>query len=153
MPSVSIYDALRITAEMVGAWPACREAARETLRNSDVRALVTCCSTTASPTPPGSSRLTFPTGIPAPNDGCGWPRHGRQSIRPTPWRSTSLADQVLETTGRAAYAGAVAILKRARRAAGADGTKSAFEAHVTALRERHRRRPAFITMIDKAGLS
>jgi len=56
-------------------------------------------------------------------------------------------------TGRATYARAVAVLKRARRAAQAAGEGTAFATTLAQLRERHRRRPALIAMLDKAALS
>ena len=59
-----------------------------------------------------------------------------------------VVDEHLLQTGRPAYARAVSTLKRARRAAQAD----AFATALTDLRERHRRRPALIAMLDNAAL-
>ena len=44
------------------------------------------------------------------------------------------------------------MLKRARRAAQAEGQADAFATALAGLRERHRRRPALIAMLDKAAL-
>jgi len=63
-----------------------------------------------------------------------------------------LADLQLETTGKAAYVRAVAILKKAAQAARAANRQGAFAAHLAALRETHRRRPTFIAVLDKARL-
>jgi uncharacterized Zn finger protein len=65
------------------------------------------------------------------------------------WR---LIDSTLETADRRAYAAAVRLLKRARDAATAGGEVDAFEARLVGLRERHRRRPSLIAMLDKAKL-
>lgn len=64
-----------------------------------------------------------------------------------------LADEELLQTGRPAYARAVAMLKRARRAADAAGRREAYTTVLADLRERHRRRPALIAMLDKAALT
>jgi hypothetical protein len=74
--------------------------------------------------------------------------HPAQAL-PVYWR---LIDGVLHTADRRAYTAAVRLLKRARDAAAAAGETDAFEASVAALRERHRRRPSLITMLDKATL-
>jgi uncharacterized Zn finger protein len=63
-----------------------------------------------------------------------------------------LADFQLETTGKAAYVRAVAILKKAAQAARAADRQDEFAAHLAALRETHRRRPTFIAVLDKARL-
>jgi uncharacterized Zn finger protein len=65
---------------------------------------------------------------------------------------TRVADEVLETADRGAYRSAARILKRARAAAQAAGEESAFGAHVARLRERHRRRPTLIAILDDADL-
>ena len=59
---------------------------------------------------------------------------------------------MLQETDRRAYAAAVKILKRARTAAQTAGELDAFTQDVARLRERHRRRPTLIAMLDKAGL-
>ena len=63
-----------------------------------------------------------------------------------------LADAELETTGKAAYTSAAAILMKARRAATAADREGDFAEHVAALHDRHRRRPTLISILDKAGL-
>ncbi len=68
---------------------------------------------------------------------------------PIYWRTI---DTVLETADRRAYASAIRLLKRARDAAGEAGQAAEFETRVLALREQHRRRPALISMLDKAKL-
>ncbi len=63
-----------------------------------------------------------------------------------------LADVELETTGKAAYVRATAVLKKAARAAKAADREAEFADHLAALREAHRRRPTFIAALDKARL-
>jgi uncharacterized Zn finger protein len=68
------------------------------------------------------------------------------------WYLQLAATELLQT-GRPAYARAVSMLKRARRAARAAGQSEAFATALAELRERHRRRPTLITMLDKAALA
>ena len=63
-----------------------------------------------------------------------------------------LADAELATADRAAYTRAAAILKRARRASDKADLREDFAEHLAGLRERHRRRPTLIKILDKAGL-
>ena len=63
-----------------------------------------------------------------------------------------MADEVLQTTDRRAYASAVRILKRARSAAQAAGELDSFTDNLARLREQHRRRPTLIAMLAKASL-
>jgi uncharacterized Zn finger protein len=59
---------------------------------------------------------------------------------------------VLVETDRRAYARAVRILEHARSVADAAGHRDDFTAHISRLREQHRRRPTLIAMLDKAKL-
>jgi uncharacterized Zn finger protein len=63
-----------------------------------------------------------------------------------------LADVQLETTGRSAYMRAVVILKKAARAATTANRQAQFDVHMANLRDRHRRRPTLISLLDKAKL-
>jgi len=63
-----------------------------------------------------------------------------------------VADEVLERADRRAYAAAVRILKRARAAAQSAGALTEFTEYITHVRERYRRRPTLIAMMDKANL-
>jgi hypothetical protein len=63
-----------------------------------------------------------------------------------------LADDVLGRADKRAYRDAVRHLKAARRAATAADRLHEFTEHVTDLRDRNRRRPSFMAMLDKAGL-
>jgi uncharacterized Zn finger protein len=66
---------------------------------------------------------------------------------------TRVVDEILVETDRRAYRRAVQILKHAHTAAQAAGETDAFAANVARLREVHRRRPTFITTLDKAKLN
>ena len=61
-----------------------------------------------------------------------------------------LADLELQEAGRPAYTRAVAILRKAARAAKVDDREGEFTEHVATLRDRHRRRPTLIALLDKA---
>jgi uncharacterized Zn finger protein len=63
-----------------------------------------------------------------------------------------LADDVLVQTDKRAYRDAVNHLKAARRAAVAADRSAEFAEHLAGLRERNRRRPTFMRMLDKAHL-
>lgn len=63
-----------------------------------------------------------------------------------------LADDVLEQSDKRAYRAAVRLLNAARRAATAAGRADEFDEHLGGVRERNRRRPTCIAMLDKAGL-
>jgi hypothetical protein len=63
-----------------------------------------------------------------------------------------LADEVLVRADKRAYRDAVRHLKAARRAATAADRADEFTEHLGGLRERNRRRPSFMAMLDKAGL-
>ncbi|MFT3851307.1 MAG: hypothetical protein QM733_00980 [Ilumatobacteraceae bacterium] len=58
----------------------------------------------------------------------------------------------MQQADKRAYQVAVRHLKAARRAATAADRQADFAEHLTALRERNRRRPSLIAMLDKAGL-
>lgn len=64
-----------------------------------------------------------------------------------------LADAVLVRADKRAYREAIRHLKAARRAAAAADLDDEFTEHLVALREHNRRRPSFMTMLDKAGLA
>lgn len=63
-----------------------------------------------------------------------------------------LADEVLGRANKRAYRDAIRLLKAARRAATAADRLDRFGDYLTGLRERNRRRPSFMAMLDKAGL-
>ncbi len=152
-PTSSSYRQLRTAAEAIHAWPVERDAARRVLSDRNPPALVDALLDD------GEDELAWQTATALPDADLGdhaWLRlaEARQKTHPAQalpvyWR---LIDGVLQTADRRAYAAAVRLLKRARDAAAAAEEIDAFEARLAALRERHRRRPSLITMLDKAKL-
>jgi len=63
-----------------------------------------------------------------------------------------IADEELETADRRAYRSAARVLQRAQAAAQAAGEHAVFAEYLTRLRERYRRRPTLIAILDKANL-
>lgn len=86
------------------------------------------------------------------------PEHVAQAVRAAEEAMSGLAvylrlaDAVLERADKCAYRDAVRHLKGARRAATNAEQLPEFAGQLTALRERKRRRPTFMAMLDKAGL-
>lgn len=153
-PSASTYRTLRRAADALHAWELERDAARQALRDRDRGEFIDALLhdgdadgawTAAGEEPawdPGAARRARLA-------------EARESTRPDEALAIylRLAEEELLVTGRPAYARAVAVLKRARRAAQAAGQSDAFAAALTDLRERHRRRPTLIAMLDKAELA
>lgn len=153
MASASTYSCLRRAADAVGAWDIERDAARLALRERGLGGLVdalldegevdgawSVAHEDADWEPGCSQRLRL--------------AEAREAQRPEqalPWYML-VADELLLETGRRSYARAVPVLKRARRAAEAAGQGEWFATQVADLRERHRRRPTLIAMLDKAGI-
>jgi uncharacterized Zn finger protein len=152
-PSSSTYSTLRRAAEALDAWGLEREAARRALRERD------CGSYVDALLQEGDADTAWVVATEDPTWDPGGDRRARlaQAREPThPDEALSLymlvAGEELLQTGRRAYARAIAILKRARRAAGAAGQDRWFSDQLLDLREQHRRRPALIEMLDKAKL-
>jgi hypothetical protein len=153
-PTSSSYRQLRAAAEAIHAWTVESDAARRVLRERNRAGLVDALLDD------GEDELAWqaasaPLGLELGEHA--WQRlaEARQKTHPAQalpvyWR---LIDSTLETADRRAYAAAVRLLKRARDAATAGGEVDAFEARLVGLRERHRRRPSLIAMLDKAKLA
>ena len=153
MPSLATYTGLRAAAEAVDAWELERDAARAALRRRDLGGLVDAAAQRRlTPSSHGRLRWRIRTGSRVASVAA--PGRKRETQSPADalavtWR---VVDDVLQETDRRAYAAAVKILKRARTAAQTAGELDAFTQDVARLRERHRRRPTLIAMLDKAGL-
>jgi hypothetical protein len=150
MPSTTTYAQLRAAAQATGAWPDERPAALAALDNG---ALIDVLLAEGEASAAWEVAERNPT----------WNPSGDRSYRLAQAREAdepadalvvyvSLADTELETTNRKAYQRAARTLADAKRAADAAGRTAAFEDHITALREKHRRRPTLIKILDKAGL-
>jgi hypothetical protein len=153
MPSSSTYSLLRAAAEAGGVWPAERPAARAVLAERDLGGLVDVLLADGEPEAAWQVPGAHPGWDPGPQR---WLRLAEAREASAPGDALDvylrLADLQLETTGKAAYVRAVAILKKAAQAARAAERQGAFAAHLAALRETHRRRPTFIAVLDKARL-
>lgn len=153
MPSSSTYGLLRRAAEGCGAWDPERPGARSVLAESDLGGLIDVLLTDGEPETAWQVALDNPGFDPGEHR---WMRLAEAREPSAPGDSFEvylrLADGELETTGKAAYTRASAILKKAARAAKAAGRAPEFADHMTALREAHRRRPTLISTLDKARL-
>jgi hypothetical protein len=154
MPSSSTYSALRRAAETLALWELERDTARRALRDRDRGGLIDALLADSEPDAAWTAALEEPEWDP------GLARRVRLAQAREPTRPDEalnwyllIADEELLETGRAAYARAVSVLKRARRAAEAAGQDRAFATELATLRERHRRRPTLIAMLDKAALA
>jgi hypothetical protein len=152
-PTSTSYRQLRTAAEAIPAWPVERDAARRVLSDRNPAGLVDALLDD------DEAELAWQAATVLPDLDLGdraWLRlaEARQKTHPAQalavyWR---LIDNALQTADRRAYTAAVRLLKRARDAAAAASETDAFETHLTALRERHRRRPSLIALLDKAKL-
>jgi hypothetical protein len=153
-PTSSSYRQLRTAAQAIHAWTVESDAARRVLRDHNPAGLVDALLDD------GEDDLAWQAAAAPAGLELGertWMRlaESRQRTQPAQalpvyWR---LIDSALETADRRAYAAAVRLLKRARDAAVAAGEVDAFESRLGALRERHRRRPSLMAMLDKAKLA
>jgi hypothetical protein len=153
MPSLSTYRALRTAAEALDAWPLEQEAARVVLQRADARGFVDALLGD------DEVELAWRAALAAPRDALGsdlWLRlaERREHDRPADALAVyqRIADEVLEQADRRAYRSAARILQRARAAARPAGELDAFAEYLTGVRERYRRRPRLIAILDKAGL-
>ena len=153
MPSSSTYRALRAAAEALDAWPLEQDAARATLQRTDARGFVDALLSD------DELELAWRAALAAPREALGsdlWLRLAERRERDRPADALAvyqrIADEVLEQADRRAYRSGARILQRARAAAQAAGELEAFDKYLTVLRERYRRRPTLMEILDKAGL-
>jgi hypothetical protein len=153
MPSSSTYRALRTAAEELDAWPLEQDAARATLQRADARGFVDALLDD------DELELAWSAAVATPQDALGsdlWLRLAESSERDRPADALAvyerIADEVLARADRRAYRSGARILLRARTVAQAAGEPGAFAEYLTRLRERHRRRPTLIAILDKANL-
>src|SRR4051812_10601834 len=153
MPSSTTYRALRTAAGALDAWALEQDAARATLQRADVREFVDALLGD------DELELAWSAAAAAPPDALGsdlWLRLAERGERDRPGDALAvyqrIADEVLEQADRRAYRSGARILQRARAAAQAAGELDAFAEYITGLRERYRRRPTLIAILDKAGL-
>ena len=154
MPSASSYELLRPVAEEVGVWQSERPGARSVLAAHDLAGLVDVLLADKEPDAAWQVATESPD----------WDAGQRRWMRLAEAREPSnpgdamdvylrLADRELETADRSAYMRATRILKRAARAAAVAHRTPEFTHHLHVLRDRYRRRPTLIAMLDRAGLA
>jgi uncharacterized Zn finger protein len=153
LTSSTTYALLREAAEAKGVWDSERASARSVLEDQDLGGLVDALLADRE------ADAAWQVTIDHPDWDAGqrrWERlaESRRSSHPADAMVVyfKLADLELETTGRTAYTRAAAFLKDARRAADAAGRRQEFSDHVAALRERFRKRPALIEILDRSSL-
>jgi hypothetical protein len=154
MSSASTYTLLRGAADALGAWDVERDAARLALRERDFGGLVDALLQEDDAATAWSLALADPDWDPGLSRRLKLaearePLHPEEALA---WYMAA-ADEILFETGRGPYRQAVSVLKKGRRAAAAAGMSDWFDAKIPSLREHHRRRPALIEMLDRAGLA
>jgi uncharacterized Zn finger protein len=153
MASAATYKLLREAAELNGDWAAERSAARSILAERDLGALVDALLDDGAPETAWQVAADNPEWDPGPKRWMALAKARESSVPADAFDVYQrLADLELETTGRASYQRAVAILKKAARAAAAAQQTPAFNDHMAALRERNRRRPTLVELLDRARL-
>ena len=152
-PTTSTYAALKTAALALDTWEREADAARAVLRDRDTRSYI------AALLADGDDDLAWQTAQSTSQEDLGTDlritlAQRRQSVDPAEALGAFLAvaDEILLTTDRRAYAHAIRVLKQARTAAQAAARMQVFATHITGLRDRHRRRPTLIAMLDKARL-
>lgn len=151
-PAASTYAKLQAAARSNGAWDAEVGPARAVLAQRDPAGLIDALLTDGEPDAAWEVAVTGDRELAASQ----WLRLAevREPAAPADAMAVylRLTDQVLVKTDKRAYREAVRHLKGARRAAKAADLMTEFDGHLSELRERNRRRPTFMTMLDKAGL-
>ncbi len=152
-PSVASYLLLQKAAARLDAWGIERDSARRALLETDRGTFIDALLHD------GDSDAAWE----AARADAAWDPSTDQRLRLAQARERERPEQALDAyalvindhlsqTGRAAYARAIAVLKLARRAAEAAGETERFQAQLAELRERNRRRPTFVAMLEKAAL-
>jgi hypothetical protein len=153
MPSASTYALLRSVAETEGRWDSERPAARQLLEARDPGGYIDALLGDGEPPAAWAAAVANPAWDLGDQR---WERlaHAREPDDPAAAMYTylRLADSALRDANRNAYRVAVRYLQAARRATASAELTAAFDQHITALRERHRRRPTFVALLDKAKL-
>ncbi len=153
MTSSTTYALLREAAEATGIWELERAAARSVLEAEDLGGLADALLDDGEPAAAWRVTEEYPDWDPGQRR---WKRlaESREPSHPGDAMTVylKLADTELKTTGRAAYTRAATLLKKARRAADAAGRRTEWSDHVVALRERFRKRPALIEILDRSAL-
>lgn len=151
-PSISTYTKLQSAANAIDAWDTEEARARDVLAQRDRTGYIDALLADGDPDDAWAVAVTGDHEIQASQ----WLRlaQAREPTAPADAMAVylRLADDMLVRADKRAYRDAVGHLKAARRAATAADRPAEFADHLTGLRERNRRRPSFMAMLDKAGL-
>jgi hypothetical protein len=151
-PSSSTYAQLRFAAEATGAWASEVARARSVLAERDTAGYIDALLADGESDQAWEVAETGDQELPASQ----WLRLAEARLPGAPGDAMvvylRLPDEVLARADKRAYRDAVRHLKAARGAAAAADRTDEFTEHVGELRERNRRRPSFIAMLDKAAL-
>lgn len=152
MPSLATYTALQAVARSADTWDAEVAGARAVLAERDTAGFVDALLADGEPAEAWTVATTGDHGLAASQ----WLRLAEAREPTVPGDAMvvylDLADGALVATGKRAYRDAVRNLKAARRAATTAERVPEFVEHLAGVRERNRRRPTFMAMLDKAGL-
>jgi hypothetical protein len=152
MPSSSTYAKLKGAATVAGAWDAEVARARAVLAERDPVGYIDALLADGECDEAWTAATIGDDEVPASQ----WLRIAEAREPTVPGDAMTvylrLADEALVRADQRAYRDAVRHLKAARRAATAAERLPELSEHLTGLRERNRRRPSLMAMLDKAGL-
>ena len=150
--SASSYAALQDAARANSSWDTEAAAARARLAENDPGGYVDALLSDGEP----DRAWAAATAVDRDLGGSRWLRlaEAREPTAPADAMAVylQLVDDVLERADKRAYRDAVRHLKAARHAATSVDRLDAIDEHLAGTRERNRRRPSLMAMLDKAGL-
>jgi len=153
IPSSATYAKLRRAARAAGTWDSEMGPARAVLAEKAPAELVDALLADGD----NDEAWAFATARSDEVRASQWPRLAEVREPTAPAEAMAvylrLADEHLVRADKRAYRDAVRHLKAGRRAATTAERTDEFDAHLADLRERNRRRPTLVAMLDKAGLS
>jgi len=152
MPSAFTYATLQAAARTRDAWDAERSRARAVLGERDPAGLIDALLADGE----AAQAWALATSAGHEIGAVQWLRLAKAREASVPGEAMAvylrLADDVLARAERRAYRQAIRYLEAARRAARAADRSAELAEHLAGIRERNRRRPSFIAMLDSAGL-
>lgn len=151
-PSASTYTALQVAALSTGTWDTEVTLARSRLAERDPGGHIDALLADGEPDQAWETATAADRDLGASR----WLRLAEAREPSSPGDAMTiylrLVDDVLERADKKAYRDGVRYLKAARRAATSADRLDEFAEHLAGTRERNRRRPSLMAMLDKAGL-
>ena len=152
IPSSATYTKLQAAARATGTWDAEIVSARAVLAGRDPAGFIDALLADGDDDHAWATATTTSRDLTASL----WQRlaEAREAAQPAEAMAVylRLTDDALQQADKRAYQAAIRHLKAAHRAATTADRQANFAERLTALRERNRRRPSLIAMLDKAGL-